>query len=100
MPSAKQQNCKYVYNNSRFLWISCRRLVRDSEERVYYFFIASGVGLSPVYCGHFWPVVPNNRTIFSALSVQQLYNTSPLAAKESPGGFSSLEYKDENGACP
>jgi hypothetical protein len=23
-----------------------------------YFFIASGVGLSPLYCGHFWPIVP------------------------------------------
>jgi type IV secretory pathway VirB3-like protein len=23
-----------------------------------FFFIASGVGLSPLYCGHFWPVVP------------------------------------------
>jgi hypothetical protein len=22
------------------------------------FFIASGVGLSPLYCGHFWPTVP------------------------------------------
>jgi hypothetical protein len=25
---------------------------------VMYFFIASGVGLSPLYCGHFWPIVP------------------------------------------
>jgi hypothetical protein len=23
-----------------------------------HFFIASGVGLSPLYCGHFWPIVP------------------------------------------
>jgi hypothetical protein len=23
-----------------------------------YFFIASGVGLSPLYCGYFWPIVP------------------------------------------
>jgi hypothetical protein len=23
-----------------------------------FFFIASGVGLSPLYCGHFWPIVP------------------------------------------
>jgi hypothetical protein len=23
-----------------------------------YIFIASGVGLSPLYCGHFWPIVP------------------------------------------
>jgi hypothetical protein len=22
------------------------------------FFIASGVGLSPLYCDHFWPIVP------------------------------------------
>jgi hypothetical protein len=22
------------------------------------FFIASGAGLSPLYCGHFWPIVP------------------------------------------
>jgi hypothetical protein len=24
----------------------------------FFFFIVSGVGLSPLYCGHFWPVVP------------------------------------------
>jgi hypothetical protein len=23
-----------------------------------FFFIASRVGLSPLYCGHFWPIVP------------------------------------------
>jgi hypothetical protein len=23
-----------------------------------FFFVASGVGLSPLYCGHFWPIVP------------------------------------------
>jgi hypothetical protein len=23
------------------------------------FFIASGVGLSPLYCSHFWPIVPD-----------------------------------------
>jgi hypothetical protein len=23
-----------------------------------FLFIASGVGLSPLYCGHFWPIVP------------------------------------------
>jgi hypothetical protein len=23
-----------------------------------FFFIASGVGLSPLHCGHFWPIVP------------------------------------------
>jgi hypothetical protein len=23
-----------------------------------FFFIASGVGPSPLYCGHFWPIVP------------------------------------------
>jgi hypothetical protein len=31
--------------------------VRNSEDcRI--FFIASGVGLSPLYCGHYWPIVP------------------------------------------
>jgi hypothetical protein len=25
---------------------------------IFIFFIASGVGLSPLYCGHFWPIVP------------------------------------------
>jgi hypothetical protein len=25
----------------------------------YFFFNSSGVGLSPLYCGHFWPIVPN-----------------------------------------
>jgi hypothetical protein len=29
----------------------------------------------------------NNRIVFSALSVPLLYNTSPLAAEESPGEF-------------
>jgi hypothetical protein len=24
----------------------------------YFFFVASGVGLSSLYCGHFWPIVP------------------------------------------
>jgi hypothetical protein len=24
----------------------------------YYFIITSGVGLSSLYCGHFWPIVP------------------------------------------
>jgi hypothetical protein len=23
-----------------------------------FYFIASGVGLSPLYCGHFWPILP------------------------------------------
>jgi hypothetical protein len=30
----------------------------DCIFQVYIFFIASGVGLSPLYCGHFWPIVP------------------------------------------
>jgi hypothetical protein len=35
-------------------------LMRKVEEDIsnYFFFIASGVGLCPLYCGHFWPVVP------------------------------------------
>jgi hypothetical protein len=29
------------------------------KGRVFFiFFIASGVGLSPLHCGHFWPIVP------------------------------------------
>jgi hypothetical protein len=34
MPSAKQQNCKHVYNNRCFLWGSCRRFIGDSEDRL------------------------------------------------------------------
>jgi hypothetical protein len=30
-----------------------------------------------------WSALRNNRTVFSALSMPRLYNTSPLAAKES-----------------
>jgi hypothetical protein len=29
-----------------------------SEHTQQLFFIASRVGLSPLYCGHFWPIVP------------------------------------------
>jgi hypothetical protein len=32
-------------------------------------------------------VVRNNKTVFSALSVPLLYNSSPIAAKSSPEGF-------------
>jgi hypothetical protein len=31
-------------------------VARGCENHLY--FIASGVGLSHVYCGHFWPIVP------------------------------------------
>jgi hypothetical protein len=51
----------------RFI-IRKRRLDNDSESSVagtsfgsitlYGVFIASWVGLSPLYCGHFWPIVP------------------------------------------
>jgi hypothetical protein len=34
--------------------------IQPIRIKVYFFFIASGVGLSPLYCGHFWPIVPNN----------------------------------------
>jgi hypothetical protein len=27
-------------------------------DRACIFFITSGVGLSPLYCGYFWPIVP------------------------------------------
>jgi hypothetical protein len=32
-------------------------IIFDSMEVVRIFFIASGMGLSPLYCGHFWPIV-------------------------------------------
>jgi hypothetical protein len=38
--------------------------------------------------------------VFSALSVPRMYNTSSLPAEESPGGFNSWEYKEENGVWP
>jgi hypothetical protein len=41
--------CRTCAENFRTI---CRLAVRII------FFIASGVGLSPLYCGHFWPVVP------------------------------------------
>jgi hypothetical protein len=30
----------------------------NTARTIVYFFIASWVGLSPLYCGHFWPIVP------------------------------------------
>jgi hypothetical protein len=30
----------------------------QSDQGHIFFFIASGLGLSPLYCGHFWPIVP------------------------------------------
>jgi hypothetical protein len=32
--------------------------VVQKQELSIFFFIVSGVGLSPLYCGHFWPIVP------------------------------------------
>jgi hypothetical protein len=34
MPSAKQQNCEHVYNNTCFLWGRCRRFIGDSEGQL------------------------------------------------------------------
>jgi hypothetical protein len=47
-----------------------------------------------------WSALRDNKAVFSALSVPRLYNTSPPAAKEIPGGLNSWEYNDKNGACP
>jgi hypothetical protein len=33
-------------------------ITERKNEWGFVFFIASGVGLSPLYCGHFWPIVP------------------------------------------
>jgi hypothetical protein len=49
--------------NMRFLFWPLEGHLYFYEDTVYSdlcreFFIASGVGLSPLYCGHFWPTVP------------------------------------------
>jgi hypothetical protein len=46
-----------------------------------------------------WRHIPS-RDLFSVLSVRRLYNEDLFKLKlvESPGGFSSWEYKEENGA--
>jgi hypothetical protein len=45
---------KYSVRNG-FLWFLARNII--------FFIIISGVGLSPWYCGHFWPIVqaPDDR---------------------------------------
>jgi hypothetical protein len=37
---------------------NCSFIHHIRHELYIFFFIASGVGLSPLYCGHFWPIVP------------------------------------------
>jgi hypothetical protein len=39
-------------------WWSCDMFPVMHVHSLAFFFIASGVGLSPLYCGHFWPIVP------------------------------------------
>jgi hypothetical protein len=34
MPSAKQKNCKHVYNNRCFLWGPCHRFIGENEGRL------------------------------------------------------------------
>jgi hypothetical protein len=41
-----------------WFWFSGRGAHRVFQRFYKVFFIASGVGLSPLYCGHFWPIVP------------------------------------------
>jgi hypothetical protein len=52
----------YVYFSSekiQFLELSLTALTSPLRPTIaFFFFVASGVGLSPLYCGHFWPVVP------------------------------------------
>jgi hypothetical protein len=44
--------------------VTCRPITRERVNKHYFpwrwvlFFIASGAWLSPLYCGHFWPIVP------------------------------------------
>jgi hypothetical protein len=33
-------------------------VLAPTQFKYFFFIIASGVGLSPLYCGHFWPIVP------------------------------------------
>jgi hypothetical protein len=44
--------------NIRNLSREINRFKRSYQPRSNFFFIASGAGLSPFYCGHFWPIVP------------------------------------------
>jgi hypothetical protein len=52
------------FSFARFIWFIFLVLqwdvIQDKKQQTHctVFFIASGVGLSPLYCGHFWPIVP------------------------------------------
>jgi hypothetical protein len=50
-------------------------------EYVIIFFIASGVGLSPLYCGHFWPIVPV-RVIVEIANVLHLKGVGRLSTSQ------------------
>jgi hypothetical protein len=71
MTSAKQQNCKHVYNNRCFQW----RIVPKVRRGPWRSFAVS----------HSWEAM-NQR--------------HEAVTERSPGGFSSWEYKDENWTCP
>jgi hypothetical protein len=38
--------------------LALRRTKTAIRKITWIFFTASGVGQSPLYCGHFWPIVP------------------------------------------
>jgi hypothetical protein len=40
------------------MFLGARKYGGKPNESIIIFLIASGVGLSPLYCGHFWPIVP------------------------------------------
>jgi hypothetical protein len=54
---------KSLLINLEFIHIDKRRFcvieaAYGAKREKFDFFIAIGVGLSPLYCGHFWPIVP------------------------------------------
>jgi hypothetical protein len=51
-----QQNKHFLFE---FTSISLSDIgIQNVYYKVLFFIIASGMGLSPLYCGHFWPIVP------------------------------------------
>jgi hypothetical protein len=58
------------------------QLIISKSFPIRHFFIASGVGLRPLYCGHFWPIVPasNDRWVI----VEQLVGETEVLRENLP----------------
>jgi hypothetical protein len=52
------QNCGDNTRRRKVPYLRAKKHPRRGLTVFLWFFIASGVGLSPLYCGHFWPIVP------------------------------------------